>query len=314
MDTQHELFYEYSSFLSKHLVGKVQKLSIDGGFGCPNCDGRLGRGGCAYCNNHTFTPGYCLPTDSIALQIQKGVEFFRHKYPEMKYLAYFQSHTNTYAPLDTLKRKYEEALQQDGIVGLVVGTRPDCVDNELLDYMGSLARHTFVMMEYGIESTEPIVLRAINRGHDFEQSRNAIERSAERGLHTAGHIILGLPYATRTQMLEEPNLISSLPLDVLKLHQLQIVKGTQLARQYLENPSKFGYLFSSPEDYADFAIDYIERLRPDIAVERFTSQSPSDLLIAPRWGMKNYQFVELLKKRLRTRQTWQGRLYNGPQE
>ncbi len=309
MNTNQALFLEYSQFLSRHINGKVQKLSIDGGFGCPNCDGTLGRGGCAYCNNHTFTPGYCQPTDSIAVQLQKGVEFFSHKYPEMKYLAYFQSHTNTYAPLDILKRKYEEALAQDGIVGLVIGTRPDCVSDELLDYLAQLARHTFVLMEYGLESTDPVVLRAINRGHDFAQSRDAIIRTAQRGLHTAAHIILGLPYATRDQMLAEPALISELPLEVLKLHQLQIVKGTALARQYTENPAKFNYLFSSPADYADLTIDYIERLRPDIALERFTSQSPADLLLAPRWGMKNYQFVDLLKKKLQARQTWQGRLY-----
>lgn len=307
----HELFKDYGSFLKTHFQCKVQKLSIDGGFGCPNCDGTLGRGGCTYCNNHTFTPAYCTAQDTIATQISKGVEFFGRKYPDMKYLAYFQAHTNTYAPLETLRRKYEEALEHPNVVGLVVGTRPDCVPTELLNYLGELARHTFVLVEYGIESSDPMVLRAINRGHDYEQSRQAIIATAERGIHTGAHIILGLPYATREQMHSEAELISQLPLDILKLHQLQIVRHTQMERQYEENPARFPFIFNSPEDYAQLVIEYLERLSPSIVVERFTSQSPAPLLIAPRWGMKNYQFVELLKRMMRERHTYQGRLYEG---
>lgn len=305
----HELFKDYGTFLKNHFDHKVQKLSIDGGFGCPNCDGTLGRGGCTYCNNHTFTPAYCTAQDSIATQISKGVEFFGRKYPDMKYLAYFQAHTNTYAPLDTLRRKYEEALSHPDVVGLVVGTRPDCVPAELLDYLGTLARQTFVLVEYGIESSDPIVLRSINRGHDYQQSCAAIEATAERGIHTGAHIILGLPYATREQMHREAALISQLPLDILKLHQLQIVRHTLMERQYAENPARFPFIFKSPEDYAQLVIEYLERLSPNIVVERFTSQSPEPLLVAPRWGMKNYQFVELLKRMMRERGTYQGRLF-----
>ena len=310
MKQTHTLFKDYSQFLHEHFPFKVQKLSIDGGFGCPNCDGTKGRGGCTYCNNHAFTPVYCNSGDSIGLQIRKGMDFFGRKYPDMKYLAYFQAHTNTYAPLDVLKQKYEEALSHEGIVGLVIGTRPDCISPELLDYLGSLASHTFVMMEYGIESTDPVVLRAINRGHDYAQSRNAVVETRRRGIHTCAHIILGLPQASREQTLAEPAVISALPLDILKLHQLQIVKGTVMSRQFLADPQQFK-LFTTPEEYASLVIDYIERLRPDITLERFTSQSPAEMLLAPCWGMKNYQFVELLKKLMMQRNTWQGRLWTG---
>ena len=302
------LYKDYGRFLNEHFPYKVQKLSIDGGFGCPNRDGTKGRGGCAYCNNQAFTPVYCSRGDSIATQIRKGIEFFGRKYPAMKYLAYFQAHTNTYAPIETLRQKYEEALGQDSIVGLVIGTRPDCVDSALLDYLGKLAKYTFVMVEYGVESSDPAVLKAINRGHDFRQSRDAIIETHIRGIHTCAHIILGLPLSTYGHTMAEPALISALPLDILKLHQLQIIRGTAMARHYNDTPSAFN-LFATPEDYASLVIDYIERLRPDITLERFTSQSPSDLLIAPRWGMKNYQFTDLLKKLMTRRHTWQGRLW-----
>ncbi len=308
MEDSPILFRDYGMFLKSRFPFKVQKLSIDGGFGCPNRDGRKGRGGCTYCNNLTFTPGYCDKGDSVSTQIRKGMEFFGRKYPGMKYLAYFQAHTNTYAPTDVLKAKYEEALGMDNIVGLVVGTRPDCVGDKLLDYLGEVAKRTFVMVEYGVESTDDNILMAVNRGHGFAQSRNAIARTAARGISTCAHIILGLPGATRRQMLAEPSIISELPVDVIKLHQLQIVDGTAMARQYRGNPGLFP-LFRSPQDYAEAAIDYIERLRPDIALERFTSQSPADLLIAPKWGIKNYLFTAMLRKKMEERRTWQGRLW-----
>ena len=303
------LFKDYASFLNSHFDHKVQKLSIEGGFDCPNRDGLISHGGCTYCNNLAFTPRYCTPNDSIALQIKKGTDFFSRKYPDMKFLAYFQAHTNTYAPLETLKRKYEEALNQDNIVGLIVATRPDAIDKATLDYLGQLARQTFVMVEYGVESTDENVLKNVNRGHTFAQSQAAISETAMRSIHTCAHIILGLPGASHRQMLEEPALVSSLPIEILKLHQLQIVAHTQMAQQYEKNPSLFTHIFASPRDYALLAIEYIERLRPDLVIERFTSQSPDQMLIAPRWGMKNHEFVDMLKSLMRERHTWQGRLY-----
>lgn len=304
------LFLDYSYFLSRHFEGKVQKLSVDGGFGCPNRDGTLGSGGCAYCNNLSFTPSYCLASDSIRRQLELGKSFFRRKYPDMRYLAYFQSHTNTYAPLPDLLAKYAEALAVEDVVGLVIATRPDCVSDALLDELARWSSSKFVLVEYGIESTNNDCLRALNRGHTYEQTRSAFERTSVRGIFTAGHVILGLPGDTMKSMMEEAETLSSLPIDILKLHQLQIVKGTSLAAAYEKNPENFPMLFNSPETYADVVCHFLQHLRADIVLERFTSQSPPSLLLAPRWGMKNYEFVELLKKHMRNSHSFQGQLLN----
>jgi len=307
------LFLDYASFLAQHFQGKVQKLSVDGGFGCPNRDGTIGLGGCAYCNNLSFTPSYCHASDSIRSQLELGKAFFSRKYPEMNYLAYFQSHTNTYAPLGDLLAKYEEALSVDGVIGLVIGTRPDCVSDELLDELSRWSASKVILMEYGIESTDDACLQALNRGHTFAQARSAIERTAARGLFTAGHVILGLPGDTEKSIMEESVTLSTLPLDILKLHQLQIVKGTLLAAAYEKNSANFAMLFETPEAYADVVCRFLQRLRPNIVLERFTSQCPQSLLLAPRWGMKNYEFVELLKKRMQELQVFQGQLYDSPE-
>ena len=308
MDAQ-PLFRDYASFLRMHFSCKVQKLSVDGGFGCPNRDGTIGTGGCSYCNNMSFVPSYCSASDSVAVQLEKGKCFFRRKYPDMKFLAYFQAHTNTYAPLPVLRRLYEEALAVDGVVGLVIGTRPDCVSDELLDYLAILARFCHVVMEYGVESVDDSQLEALHRGHTFAQACSAIRRTAERGIFTAAHIILGLPGDTTALMLRQPALLSALPLDILKLHQLQIVRNTPMALQYGRNPEQFPTLFQNPESYASLLCAYLQRLRPDMVLERFTSQSPADMLIAPKWGMKNYEFVELLKTVMRRNHARQGDLY-----
>lgn len=308
-ETTGFLYTDYSTFLSRHFEGKVQKLSIDGGFGCPNRDGTIGKGGCTYCNNATFTPSYCLSTDAIRSQIEKGKSFFRRKYPKMQFLAYFQAHTNTYAPLDILKLRYEEALSVDGIVGIIIGTRPDCISKDLLEYLEQLSRKTFVLLEFGIETTDDTLLRYLNRGHTFQTAADAIRQCAAHHLHTAGHIILGLPGQTHEMMMEEPARLSALPLEILKLHQLQIVRNTTMEKQYREAPESFHCLYQTPQDYANEVAEYIQRLRKDIVLERFTSQSPKEWLIAPQWGMKNYEFVELLKQTLRSRNAYQGKLF-----
>ena len=308
--TTEFLYTDYSTFLSKHFEGKVQKLSIDGGFGCPNRDGTIGRGGCSYCNNATFIPAYCSANDSIGSQLEKGKLFFQRKYPQMRFLAYFQAHTNTYAPLPVLQRRYEEALSIDGIVGIIIGTRPDCLSDDLLKYLEQLSRSTFVLLEFGIETSDDGLLHSLNRGHTFQTAADAIVRAAEHGLHTAGHIILGLPGQTHEMMMAEPAKLSGLPLEILKLHQLQIVEHTTMARQYQEHPEQFQCLYETPQAYARDVADYIQRLRSDIVLERFTSQSPAEWLIAPRWGMKNFEFVELLKRTLREQNAFQGKLYN----
>ncbi len=300
-------YNDYGSCIRNLFGRRMQKLSVNAGFTCPNRDGSKGRGGCTYCNNRTFRPDYCLPERSVTEQLNEGVSVFAKKYPGMRYLAYFQSYTNTYAPLETLKRVYEEALSHPLVDGLVIGTRPDCVDGEILDYIAGLARRFYVTIEYGIESTLDRTLGVIKRYHDFDTSVRAIRETRRRGIHAGGHLMLGLPGETKKEMLEHADRLSGLPLNSIKLHQLQIVRHTVMASQYRKTPNRFR--FFDLEEYVDLVVDFLERLNPSICVERFTSQSPYKLLIAPRWGVKNFEVVEKVVKRLHQRNTWQGRLY-----
>ena len=285
-------YNDFGTWLRKQFPDfRVQKISIDAGFTCPNRDGRISTGGCTYCDNRTFNPSYCDRNKSIREQLKEGKNFFNRKYSNMKYLAYFQAFTNTYGSVDLLKKLYEEALQEEDIVGLVIGTRPDCISTPLLDYLEQLSRQTFLIVEYGIESANNETLRRINRGHTFECSKKAVEMTAERGILTGGHIILGLPGEDREESLRQAPIISSLPLNILKIHQMQIIKGTRLAEEYLQNP----FPLYTVEEYVRLIADYISLLRKDLVLERFVSQSPPELLVAPRWGLKNYQFVHLLE-------------------
>ena len=302
----HPLYYDFASFLSHYFEGKVQKISIHAGFTCPNRDGSKGTGGCTYCNNQTFNPEYCNPHLGIRRQLEDGISFFARKYPTMRYLAYFQAYTNTYGELGQLKAMYDEALSVEGVVGLVIGTRPDCMPPALLDHIEQLSRKTFVMVEYGIESANDLTLKRINRGHDFATAIDAIRRTHERGILVGGHLILGLPGEDHDELMRQAEAIATLPLDLVKLHQLQLIRGTRMAREYDECPEDF-HLYTVDE-YIDLAIDYVERLPETMVIERFISQSPRSLLIAPDWGMKNYQFVDRLRRRMQERNTWQGRL------
>lgn len=301
------LYNDLSGFLATHFPYKVQKISINAGFTCPNRDGSVGYGGCTYCNNQTFNPAYCHTEKSVSQQLEKGKLFFARKYPDMKYLAYFQAYTNTYGQLEELKRKYEEALTVGGVVGLVIGTRPDCMPDSLLDYLEELSKRTFLLVEYGIESTNDETLKRINRGHTFAESENTIRKTAARGIPVGGHIILGLPGEEKEMLIEQAGVLSKLPLTTLKLHQLQLIKGTRMAAEYEKTPANF-HLYTADE-YIDLVIDYIEHLRPDIVLERFVSQSPKELLIAPDWGLKNYEFTDKVKKRMKERDAWQGKYY-----
>ena len=306
--SQTRFYYnEFSTFLRSHFGCKVQKITLDGGFTCPNRDGTLGRGGCTYCNNQTFSPAFSNRTSSIVKQMNDGIAFFAHKYPEMRYLAYFQAYTNTYDSLDKLVQRYEEALTVEGTLGIVIGTRPDCMPDELLDYLQSLAERTFILVEYGIESTSDDTLERINRGHSYAAAVDAVKRTAQRRIPVGAHIILGLPGEDRKAIMRQAAELSQLPLTTLKLHQLQIIRGTRMAQEYAEHPEEFS-LFSLDE-YIETLVDYIERLRPDIVLERFASQSPKELLIAPDWGIKNHELVDKVKRRMRERDTWQGKLY-----
>lgn len=292
------LYNDLSTFLSLHFPFKVQKISINAGFTCPNRDGSIGYGGCTYCNNQTFNPAYCHTDKSVGQQLEEGKRFFSRKYPDMKYLAYFQAYTNTYARVEQLRQMYEEALEVEDVVGIVIGTRPDCVSDELLDYLEELNRRTFVLVEYGIESANDETLKRINRGHDFACCRSAVERTHARGILTGGHIIIGLPGEDAEESLRQAPLISSLPLDILKIHQMQIIRGTRLAQEYAEHP----FHVYTVEEYIDVIVKYIRLLRKDLVLERFVSQSPKELLVAPKWGLKNYEFTNLLNNRLKSLQ------------
>jgi radical SAM protein (TIGR01212 family) len=296
-----------TSFHARFPGMKIQKISVNGSFSCPNRDGTKGNGGCIYCNNETFSPYFSTDRLSITGQLEKGIRFFSHKYPEMQYLAFFQSFTNTYAPFLELKALYEEALRYPGVVGLVIATRPDCVDPRILDYLAELSARFYVMLEFGIESHIDKTLEKLNRGHAFAESAEAILESAKRNIHTTAHLILGLPGENRTDWLSQAEIISGLPVENLKLHQLQIHNNTVMARQYAENPASF-HLFTE-EEYAITVIDYLEVLNPRITVERFTSQAPFGLLIAPAWGIKNHAFTAKIDHLLEERNTWQGKGY-----
>ena len=289
------LYNDYGTWIRNQFPFRVQKLSVDAGFSCPNRDGSKGHGGCVFCDNRTFNPSYCRSGDGLRQQIEAGKEFFARKYSEMKYLAYFQAFTNTYAPVDHLKRLYEEALAVDGVVGLVIGTRPDCVSPALLNYLATLARQTFLVVEYGIESANDATLRLINRGHDFECSRRAIEETAARGIRTGGHIIIGLPGEDAEESLRQADTISALPLTMLKIHQMQVVKGTALERMFAEKP----FHVYTVEEYVRLIAEYVQHLRWSLVLERFVSQSPKEMLIAPQWGLKNHEFADLLDKHMR---------------
>ena len=291
-------YLNYNTVLKSEFSERIQKISINAGFTCPNRDGSKGTGGCTYCNNQSFSPGYAKPIKSVTEQIEEGIAFFHHKYEAQKYLAYFQSYTNTYDKLENLTRIYEEALKNPKVAGIVVGTRPDCVSDELLDYLEALNRHTFVLVEYGIESANDETLKRINRGHDFACCRDAVERTHARGILTGAHIIIGLPGEDAAESLRQAPIISSLPIDILKIHQMQIIKGTRLAQEYAEHP----FHVYTVEEYIDVIVKYIRLLRKDLVLERFVSQSPKELLVAPKWGLKNYEFTNLLNNKLKSLQ------------
>lgn len=302
------LYNDFPTFLRKHFSAKVQKISLNAGFTCPNRDGTKGWGGCTYCNNQTFNPDYCRVEKSVSVQLDEGKKFFAHKYPEMKYLAYFQAYTNTYAELESLKRKYEEALSVKDVVGLVIGTRPDCMPEDLLCYLENLNKQTFLLVEYGIETTNDRTLKRINRGHTYAQTKETVERTVARGILTGGHVILGLPGESREEIVSQAGVLSQLPLATLKIHQLQLIRGTRMAHEYAEQPEDF-HLFTDVGEYIELVIDYIEHLRSDLVLERFVSQSPKELLIAPDWGLKNYEFTMRLQKRMKERDAYQGKEY-----
>ena len=299
-------YNSYSAYFRRLFGSRIQKVTINAGFTCPNRDGSLSTGGCTFCNNEAFTPSYCQPTKSITEQIEEGIEFHQRRYrTASRYLAYFQSYSNTYAPLQTLQRLYDEALAHPLVAGIIVGTRPDCVDPDKLDYFASLAKHHYVAIEYGIESTLDRTLQRINRGHDFATARRAVEMTAERGLHTGAHFILGLPGESDEDILAQVETINSLPLTTVKFHQLQVFRNTTMAHEYDLTPEAFR--FWEVEEYIDLMVEIMRRLRPDIVVERFASEAPPRYHYGRNWGLiRNETLWSMLEKRFCEKKSYQG--------
>lgn len=302
-------FNSYSGYFKGIFGERVQKVTIDAGFTCPNRDGSISTGGCTFCLNDAFSPSYCHAQKSITDQINEGISFHARRYARaQKYLAYFQSFSNTYKPLEELRRIYDEALSHPDVVGLVVGTRPDCIDEQKLDYFSELSKNKYVIVEYGIESVYDHILESVNRGHDFATARRAVEMTAARGIHCGAHFILGFPGESREMVLQSAEIINSLPLKTVKFHQLQIFKGTAMAQDFEANPSK--YTFYELDEYINLFIDLLERLRGDLIIERFAGEAPVQFHIGKTWGkVRNETLIQMLEKRLLERDTYQGRLY-----
>lgn len=291
-------YKDFSEYMGEVFPGiKVQKLSIDAGFTCPNRDGSIGRGGCIYCNNASFTPGYCSPFDPVEMQIEKGKAFFRRKYPEMKYLAYFQSYTNTFGrSADALLEMYRKASESEDVVGVIIGTRPDCLPDELLDGLAELNKRMTVIVEIGAETSFDETLRLINRNHTWEQVEDAVMRLSSRGIRTGLHLIAGLPGEGAEEVIETVVKVCRLPIDSIKMHQLQIVKGTPLLEKW--QAKEIEVTPFTLEDYLDLCVRIVYSVPRQICIERFLASSPPDMVVAPKWGLKNYQFTNLLINKL----------------
>ncbi len=301
-------FNAYSDYFKSNFGGRIQKLSLDAGFTCPNRDGSKGRGGCSFCNNNAFKPSYCEPVKSISQQIDEGMEFHQKRYPRTRgYLAYFQAYSNTYGSIGDLKSKYNEALNKPEVIGLVIGTRPDTVDEEILDYISELAREHYVIVEYGLESCYNNTLKRVNRGHTFEESLKAIEMTAARKIRQGAHFIIGLPGESESAILEQADIISGLPIQNVKFHQLQIVKDTGMAKEFAANPSEFRMF--TLDEYLVLMAKFLERLNPDFVVERIAGEVNPSFLLSNTWGLRYDQVLEKFEKLLAERNTWQGKKY-----
>ena len=300
-----ERFNSYSKYIRKTFGERVQKISVDGGFTCPNRDGKKGRGGCTYCNNDTFNPSYTSATKTITKQIEEGIAFFEPKYKTQKYLAYFQAYTNTYDTVERLRELYLEALKHPKVIGLVVSTRPDTINKEVADLLENLAKDFYVVVELGIESTKDESLRKINRCHSYQDTIDAYELLKGKGIHLGGHLIIGLQGETSEDFVQHAKNVSELPLEFLKLHQLQIIKGTIMAKEYEKDSSSFN-LFTV-EEYVKEVVNFLQYLREDIILERFSSESPKEMLVAPHWGgLKNFEITDKIRKELKEKNLIQG--------
>ncbi len=301
---------DYSSYIRRTFGQRVQKISVNAGFTCPNRDGKISKEGCIYCTNKSFSPFYCNSDDSISEQLRKGIDFFSPKYNAQKYLAYFQTYTNTYDNVNALRHKYDEALSVDGVIGLVISTRPDCVNDEIMRLLADYAKEKYVEIEFGLESTKNTALELINRGHTYEQAVDAIMLAQKYGIMSGVHLILGLPYETEDDFYLHAEKISQLPISTLKLHQMQVLKGTRLERLYFENKSLFADL--SLENYVRIVANFLDMLNPEIIVERLTSESPREMVLYPDWnGRKNFEVSHIVNAFMKKNGMFQGRRFNG---
>jgi len=298
-------YRSFGTFMRTNFGFTVYKVNVDAGFTCPNRDGTLGLSGCIYCNNDSFRPNSCKPTLSLAEQIGNGMLHIKKRYKANKFIVYFQPYTNTYAPLETLRELYTEALKQPDIIGLAIGTRPDAVDEQKISMLEELAQKHFILIEYGLQSIYDKSLTFINRGHDYAAFLKAVNMTRDRGIHIGAHLIAGFPTETRDEMLAMAEEISSLPIGFLKVHQLQIIKDTPLADMYKGNPFyTFGY-----GEYLDFVVDFIERTSPDVVFQRLFATAPDSILVAPDWGKSRHRLLSDIEKRLEARDTYQGSRY-----
>jgi len=301
-------FNTYSDYFKLTYGGRIQKLSIDAGFTCPNRDGSKGTGGCSFCNNNAFSPSYCQPVKSISQQISEGIGFHKRRYPRTKaYLAYFQAYSNTYESVEVLRSKYVEALACQDVIGLVIGTRPDTVNEEVLDYIATLIKDHYVIIEYGLESCYNSTLKRVNRGHSFEDSLRAIEMTASRGIRQGAHFIIGLPGETDAEIMAQAGIISELPIQNVKFHQLQIVKNTNMAREFEADPG--GFRMYSLEEYLELMLQFIELLNPEFVVERIAGEVNPGYLLSEPWGLRYDQVIDRFEQLLADRNTWQGKKY-----
>lgn len=301
---------DYSSYIRRTFGQRVQKISVNAGFTCPNRDGKISKEGCIYCTNKSFSPFYCNSDDSISEQLRKGIDFFSPKYNAQKYLAYFQTYTNTYDNVNALRHKYDEALSVDGVIGLVISTRPDCVNDEIMRLLADYAKEKYVEIEFGLESTKNTALELINRGHTYEQAVDAIMLAQKYGIMSGVHLILGLPYETEDDFYLHAEKISQLPISTLKLHQMQVLKGTRLESLYFENKSLFADL--SLENYVRIVANFLDMLNPEIIVERLTSESPREMVLYPDWnGRKNFEVSHIVNAFMKKNGMFQGRRFNG---
>lgn len=308
MTRRNKYWNDYSSYIKRTFGERVQKISVNAGFTCPNRDSTKGLEGCIYCINESFSPFYCNDKHTIEEQLIKGIEFFGKKYKSQKYLAYFQSYTNTYSSVSVLEDIFTRALQVNNIIGLVIATRPDCINDDILALLKRISESNFVSLEFGAESTNNHTLKIINRGHSWEDTLNAVEIAHQYGIKTCLHMIIGLPGEKEQDFYEHANKINRLPINSIKIHQMQVLKGTKLEELYYKNPEIF--LLSDIDKYAEIIVNFCELLNPEIIIERFTSESPKELLIAPNWqGKKNFEVSHIIAKKFMEKESFQGKLF-----